>query len=303
MRSAPQRLGAEISALVADPPDGRRWPPRASRSAPDATDSVVSLIVEAAGRPAAKPPDDARACPRDLRLRHVRRGELARQRGDRVTGSDDHAYPPMSDAVTAAGIEWVNHSDPANLDRWGIPDLVVVGNQTRPANLELEAVRRAASPASARSSSTSASPVTGAADRLRHARQDDHLGAAGAYPRAGGHGPGIPPRLDLARCRRHLEAGHGTLRLRGRRVHVGAVGCAPEVPAHGPQGPASRASSSIIPTSTRAWMRTVSRSSSSPPRCRQTACWRCARTIPNAWPFATGPLLSSPMARRRGATG
>ena len=67
---------------------------------------------------------------------------LALIRGDRVTGSDDHAYPPMSDAVTAAGIEWENHSDPANLDRWGVPDLVVVGNQTRPANLELEAVRR-----------------------------------------------------------------------------------------------------------------------------------------------------------------
>ncbi len=67
---------------------------------------------------------------------------LALERGDRVTGSDDHAYPPMSDAVTAAGIEWANHSDPANLDRWGVPDLVVVGNQTRPANLELEAVRQ-----------------------------------------------------------------------------------------------------------------------------------------------------------------
>jgi UDP-N-acetylmuramate: L-alanyl-gamma-D-glutamyl-meso-diaminopimelate ligase len=67
---------------------------------------------------------------------------LAQARGDRVTGSDDHAYPPMSDAVTAAGIEWENHSDPENLDRWGVPDLVVVGNQTRPANLELEAVRR-----------------------------------------------------------------------------------------------------------------------------------------------------------------
>ncbi|MFI5285521.1 MAG: UDP-N-acetylmuramate--L-alanine ligase [Candidatus Dormibacteria bacterium] len=66
---------------------------------------------------------------------------LAQERGDRVTGSDDHAYPPMSDAVTAAGIEWENHSDPANLDRWGVPDLVVVGNQTRPANPELEAVR------------------------------------------------------------------------------------------------------------------------------------------------------------------
>ena len=67
---------------------------------------------------------------------------LALERGDVVTGSDDHAYPPMSDAVTAAGIEWEDHSDPANLDRWGVPDLVVVGNQTRPANSELEAVRR-----------------------------------------------------------------------------------------------------------------------------------------------------------------
>jgi UDP-N-acetylmuramate--L-alanine ligase len=66
---------------------------------------------------------------------------LALERGDRVTGSDDHAYPPMSDAVTAAGIEWENRSDPANLDRWGVPDLVVVGNQTRPANAELAAAR------------------------------------------------------------------------------------------------------------------------------------------------------------------
>jgi UDP-N-acetylmuramate: L-alanyl-gamma-D-glutamyl-meso-diaminopimelate ligase len=66
---------------------------------------------------------------------------LALQRGDRVTGSDDHAYPPMSDAVTAAGIPWENRSDPANLDRWGVPDLVVVGNQTRATNPELAAVR------------------------------------------------------------------------------------------------------------------------------------------------------------------
>ena len=62
---------------------------------------------------------------------------LALQRGDRVTGSDDHAYPPMSDAVTGAGIAWENRSDPANLDRWGVPDVVVVGNQTRPDNAEL----------------------------------------------------------------------------------------------------------------------------------------------------------------------
>jgi len=65
---------------------------------------------------------------------------LARAQGDRVTGSDDFAYPPVTDVVTAAGIEWENRSDPANLDRWGVPDLVVVGNQTRPQNPELQAV-------------------------------------------------------------------------------------------------------------------------------------------------------------------
>jgi UDP-N-acetylglucosamine--N-acetylmuramyl-(pentapeptide) pyrophosphoryl-undecaprenol N-acetylglucosamine transferase len=46
----PERLGAEISALVADP---QRWRRMAAASAalglPDATDSVVRLIVEAAG--------------------------------------------------------------------------------------------------------------------------------------------------------------------------------------------------------------------------------------------------------------
>ena len=68
---------------------------------------------------------------------------LALDAGDVVTGSDDFAYPPMSDVVTDAGIRWENHSDPANLDRWGVPDLVVVGNQTRPGNPEwLEVQRR-----------------------------------------------------------------------------------------------------------------------------------------------------------------
>jgi UDP-N-acetylmuramate--L-alanine ligase len=67
---------------------------------------------------------------------------LARLLGDRVTGSDDFAYPPVSDIVSAAGIEWENRSDPANLDRWDVPDLVVVGNQTRPANPEFVAVQQ-----------------------------------------------------------------------------------------------------------------------------------------------------------------
>lgn len=68
---------------------------------------------------------------------------LAKQMGDLVTGSDEQAYPPVSDIVTAAGIPWENRHDPRNLDRWGVPDLVVVGNQVRPLNEEwLEAKRR-----------------------------------------------------------------------------------------------------------------------------------------------------------------
>ena len=66
---------------------------------------------------------------------------LAKELGYRVTGSDDFAYPPTTDILTGAGIEWVDGSDPANLDRWGVPDQVVVGNQTRAANPEWAAVR------------------------------------------------------------------------------------------------------------------------------------------------------------------
>jgi UDP-N-acetylmuramate--L-alanine ligase len=66
---------------------------------------------------------------------------LAQELGDTVTGSDDHTYPPLSDVITAAGIDWAPQSDPANLDRWGVPDLVVVGNQTREDNPELAEVR------------------------------------------------------------------------------------------------------------------------------------------------------------------
>lgn len=61
---------------------------------------------------------------------------VAQERGYTVTGSDERAYPPMSDMVTAAGITWVNEHSAENLDRWGQPDLVVVGNQIRPGNVE-----------------------------------------------------------------------------------------------------------------------------------------------------------------------
>jgi len=66
---------------------------------------------------------------------------LARQLGYLVTGSDEHAYPPVSDMLTAAGIPWANNYDPANLDRFGTPDLVVVSNTARPHNVELAAAR------------------------------------------------------------------------------------------------------------------------------------------------------------------
>ena len=66
---------------------------------------------------------------------------VAREQGWRVSGSDDEAYSPTTDILTAAGIDWVDGSDPANLDRWGVPDLVVVGNQTRMTNPEWLAAR------------------------------------------------------------------------------------------------------------------------------------------------------------------
>jgi UDP-N-acetylmuramate--L-alanine ligase len=66
---------------------------------------------------------------------------VAREQGWRVSGSDDQAYPPTTDILTAAGIDWVDGSDAANLERWGVPDLVVVGNQTRATNPEWLAAR------------------------------------------------------------------------------------------------------------------------------------------------------------------
>ena len=51
---------------------------------------------------------------------------LLRARGDRVTGSDQGVYPPMSLMLDDLGIEYANRYDPANLA--GDPDMVVVGN-------------------------------------------------------------------------------------------------------------------------------------------------------------------------------
>jgi UDP-N-acetylmuramate--L-alanine ligase len=68
---------------------------------------------------------------------------VAQQLGYVVSGSDEDAYPPTTDTLTAAGIPWVNHHAARNLDIAGTPDLVVVGNQVRQGNAEWEeAVRR-----------------------------------------------------------------------------------------------------------------------------------------------------------------
>ena len=57
--------------------------------------------------------------------------------GYRVTGADEDAYPPTTDTLAQAGIEFSRHHDPANLERWGLPQLVVLGNQVQAGNPEL----------------------------------------------------------------------------------------------------------------------------------------------------------------------
>lgn len=63
---------------------------------------------------------------------------LLKQAGHRVTGSDENVYPPMSDELTAMGIEYAIGYKPENLD--SAPDVVVVGNAISRGNEELEAV-------------------------------------------------------------------------------------------------------------------------------------------------------------------
>ena len=69
---------------------------------------------------------------------------MLRQRGYRVTGSDAHVYPPMSDFLRDEGIEILagfaaEHVRPA-------PDLVIVGNAVSRGNPELEEVLDAGIP-------------------------------------------------------------------------------------------------------------------------------------------------------------
>ena len=63
---------------------------------------------------------------------------LLQQKGHRVTGSDQAAYPPMSDMLHELGIPILEPFSPANLDP--APDLVIVGNAISRGNAELEYV-------------------------------------------------------------------------------------------------------------------------------------------------------------------
>ncbi len=64
--------------------------------------------------------------------------QLARAAGHRVTGCDSGVYPPMSDQLTAAGIDLVEGFDAAQLAL--APDVFVVGNAVSRGNPLLEAI-------------------------------------------------------------------------------------------------------------------------------------------------------------------
>lgn len=63
---------------------------------------------------------------------------LARAAGHRVTGSDQNVYPPMSDQLSALGIELIQGYDPEQLQLK--PDVAVVGNVMSRGNPLVEAL-------------------------------------------------------------------------------------------------------------------------------------------------------------------
>lgn len=69
---------------------------------------------------------------------------LFHARGFRVTGSDNGAYPPMSDFLQRLGISVISGYSPANLQPR--PDLVVVGNAIKPSNPEAQALEQTSIP-------------------------------------------------------------------------------------------------------------------------------------------------------------
>lgn len=69
---------------------------------------------------------------------------ILKELGHRVTGSDEHVYPPMSTFLQGLGIPILNGYSPENLK--SRPDLVVVGNVIRRDNPEARAVEALALP-------------------------------------------------------------------------------------------------------------------------------------------------------------
>jgi len=63
---------------------------------------------------------------------------ILKEQGHLVTGSDEHAYPPMSTFLAGLGIKVQDGYAPENLQP--LPDLVVVGNVIRRENPEAQAV-------------------------------------------------------------------------------------------------------------------------------------------------------------------
>jgi UDP-N-acetylmuramate: L-alanyl-gamma-D-glutamyl-meso-diaminopimelate ligase len=63
---------------------------------------------------------------------------LLQQQGHRITGSDNAAYPPMSDMLRELGIPVLEPYAESNLDP--VPDLVVIGNALSRGNPEVERV-------------------------------------------------------------------------------------------------------------------------------------------------------------------
>lgn len=64
--------------------------------------------------------------------------QIARALGHQVTGSDQNVYPPMSDQLSALGIELMNGYEAGHLEP--APDLVIVGNTLSRGNPALESV-------------------------------------------------------------------------------------------------------------------------------------------------------------------
>jgi len=69
---------------------------------------------------------------------------ILKEKGYRVTGSDQNVYPPMSDFLLEKGIRLFNGFHPGNIDHH--PDLVIIGNAVTKQNVEAQAVLKSGIP-------------------------------------------------------------------------------------------------------------------------------------------------------------